>query len=430
MSAAFLGFPRSGSGSDGGGRGPSPSNASSTLPAPAAPPPPIPRKNSASEQPLPPSGTNDSEDMAALEAEAFCPVCFELLAVPVTAPCGHTYCRKCIIKAAAAGKEECPVCRTPLSAPASSLKENKLAAALVARVRGFVARRELVALAAMAEKGDVEALVELAKRYRTGKGGVAQKLDEAFRLYSVAAGAGHVDAQFQAAYALHGGHGVPKDTVAAAEWYAKAAAAGHETATYNLGCLVHLGVGGGARRDMRRAAELFGKSGALGNSWGYAGLAAMHLDGDLGPEGHVDAGAAFFYAKLALDKDPSCTPAKVQMGRLCRSGWPGAAANPARAFELLSEVASADLSSAYAHLGVLYEEGVGTPASLPKALEWYRKGVDAGKPEAEFRLALLMRDGRGVPRDAKAAAEMLKKAAQQGHHASIAALAEGGGGGS
>merc|ERR1719384_3073219 len=55
-------------------------------------------------------------DPEAVKAEDFdCSLCFRLLWQPITAPCGHTYCRACIDRSLD-HKRECPLCKASLQA--------------------------------------------------------------------------------------------------------------------------------------------------------------------------------------------------------------------------------------------------------------------------------------------------------------------------
>ena len=47
--------------------------------------------------------------------EFACPLCANLLFEPVTTPCGHSFCRDCLLRAMD-HKNHCPVCRTILNA--------------------------------------------------------------------------------------------------------------------------------------------------------------------------------------------------------------------------------------------------------------------------------------------------------------------------
>ncbi|MCL2827869.1 MAG: toll/interleukin-1 receptor domain-containing protein [Oscillospiraceae bacterium] len=75
-----------------------------------------------------------------------------------------------------------------------------------------------------------------------------------------------------------------------------------------------------------------------------------------------------------------------------------------------------------ARIGLFYEEGLGgLPMDAKMAAYWYLKATQSqdksgsfAKHNAQYRLGLLYRDGRGVEKDAKKAAEWLKKAADGG----------------
>jgi hypothetical protein len=60
--------------------------------------------------------------LSSCELDLDCTICFKLLYEPTTLPCGHTFCRRCMVQALD-HKQCCPLCRTIvfLSSSASSL---------------------------------------------------------------------------------------------------------------------------------------------------------------------------------------------------------------------------------------------------------------------------------------------------------------------
>ncbi|GAN08010.1 cobalamin biosynthesis protein CobT [Mucor ambiguus] len=84
---------------------------------------------------------------------------------------------------------------------------------------------------------------------------VKPDLDLAFGLYTKAAEAGDMDGQFQMAYMLSNGIGVPKHVDAAFPWYTKAAEQGHKTAQYSLGMYYENGLG--IAVDLNKAKQWF-----------------------------------------------------------------------------------------------------------------------------------------------------------------------------
>ncbi|TNE65489.1 MAG: hypothetical protein EP335_05525 [Alphaproteobacteria bacterium] len=118
--------------------------------------------------------------------------------------------------------------------------------------------------------------------------------------------------------------------------------------------------------------------------------------------------------------------------------------------DLKAESCKGDESASFA-LGMAYENGMGTDVDLKAAAHYYKKAatpssgqtyiyvppaghVDgysmpvttgpatAGNAEAQYRLGLMYRDGRGVERDLKAARKYLEMAAARQHAGATEAL--------
>jgi hypothetical protein len=70
-------------------------------------------------------------------------------------------------------------------------------------------------------------------------------------------------------------------------------------------------------------------------------------------------------------------------------------------------------ADAMAHLGELYEQGLGVSPNLATAKEWYDKGAARGSALAMADLGRLLQDGRGVPRDFVQARFWYERAAGQ-----------------
>jgi hypothetical protein len=76
------------------------------------------------------------------------------------------------------------------------------------------------------------------------------------------------------------------------------------------------------------------------------------------------------------------------------------------------------------NVGVMYERGFIFERDSTRAVEWYRKAAEADLPMAKHNLALLLRDGKGAPRNGKEALDLLRSASRQGMAASMVALGD------
>ena len=142
-------------------------------------------------------------------------------------------------------------------------------------------------------------------------------------------------------------------------------------------------------------------------------------------------GEVFKWYRLAANQGNA--DAQFSLGEMYRTGQ-GVAQNDAEAESalqivrpsvlvacVLAELATAcrkvaeqgDASAQY-RLAVMYKNGEGVPQNYPEAEKWYRKAADQGYAPAQFSLAFLYEQGRGVPQNYAEAAKWYRKAAEQG----------------
>ena len=94
------------------------------------------------------------------------------------------------------------------------------------------------------------------------------------------------------------------------------------------------------------------------------------------------------------------------------------------AFDLATKrVAEKNDPKAMTMLGELYSNGFGVKRDYDKAIEWYRRGSDAGDREGMFALAMLRLGGRGGPKGGEDAAKLLAASAKLGSPAATYNLA-------
>lgn len=76
--------------------------------------------------------------------------------------------------------------------------------------------------------------------------------------------------------------------------------------------------------------------------------------------------------------------------------------------------ADAGEQAAQDHLGMMYEDGEGVPASDQTAAYWYQQAAEQGYAPAQLNLGRMYRNGKGVPQNDVQAVSWYRKAAVQG----------------
>lgn len=151
-----------------------------------------------------------------------------------------------------------------------------------------------------AEKGDLEAQVDLGVMYFSGEG-IPQNYGEALKWYRRAADKGNAAAQNNLASMYLKGHGVPRNPIEGAKWMQSAAKQGLPKAQLNMGALYADGIGVGrnaleAVRWIRRAAD-------QGDAEGQRILGHVFEEGRLARADSVEAYKWFVLASAQGDDE-------------------------------------------------------------------------------------------------------------------------------
>lgn len=117
-------------------------------------------------------------------------------------------------------------------------------------------------------------------------------------------------------------------------------------------------------------------------------LAEMYLAGD-----GVESSRGYAIRLLQLGAKTSHSPSLQRLTELANAGEPGLSL----------------------FLAYLYEYGVGTSASMPVAISWWRKSADQGAAQGRYRLAKLLEEGRGLPANLPEAIQMYLDVFRQGN---------------
>jgi TPR repeat protein len=307
-----------------------------------------------------------------------------------------------------------------------------------------------------AKLGSNKALVSLANLdvySPRDKQSVAKGIEE----FRTAAANGNMRAMFELGYAYDLGKGVPADARQARVWYEKAIAAGDIGAYTNLGYLYDTGAlsADGHAPDSSKAQELYLKAANNGDASAMANTAYSYRDGYAGA---VDKDKSLFWftkaAYAGSDKamyelgnyysanddetrndvmafdwhrraaDLGNSNAKVSMAWDYENGA-GVAKDYDKAMIHYKDAARLGNALAMNNIGAMYELGEGVGEDKLAAFEWYKKAVlKEDLPLAHNNIALCYRDGVGVERNSRKAAEHVWLSLSNGETSSWTALKE------
>ena len=84
-------------------------------------------------------------------------------------------------------------------------------------------------------------------------------------------------------------------------------------------------------------------------------------------------------------------------------------------FIYLQKAAELGKPDAQYNLGVMFKNGHGVKQNLTEAAKWYRKAAEQDDADAQFSLGVLCQQGKGVEQDYVEAMKWYRKAAELGH---------------
>jgi len=255
-----------------------------------------------------------------------------------------------------------------------------------------------------AEKAQHQIQVEIAGSFADPK---SKDYDahEAVKWYELAADGGETWAMLSLAFIYHEGRLGHPDATKAFNYFKQAAEQGKHTLGWaNLAICYANGLG--TTKDPEKAASIF-KTYCGEDIVCYLGTIGKCPNTILTYEQETDLNIT--WAKK--NKDPQ---AQYLLARRYANGW-GVKMDGGDALSWLKKAAKAGNSKALCELGSLYESngqllGCGsTGEAFGKAVDCFRKSVDAGNPDAMASLADCYANGRGVRRDVDEAIALLEK---------------------
>lgn len=163
--------------------------------------------------------------------------------------------------------------------------------------------------------------------------------------------------------------------------------------------------GFGVKPDLTKAAQNFQKAAAAGDAQGQYALAMLKLEGKGVPK---DESAAKTLLESSAAKVPAASYALGLM--LLTDGKPD---SDRRAVTLFQDAALRGDADAQYGLAVIYKEGRGVPKSPSDAALWMGRAALSKNVAAETEYGIMLFNGEGVGRNEQAAAAMFRRAAEK-----------------
>jgi TPR repeat protein len=294
-----------------------------------------------------------------------------------------------------------------------------------------------------AARGDADAARRLGRLLAQGED-VPRDDTVAARVFRQAAEAGSAAAAADLGRMYELGRGVPRDHAEAESWYRKAAAGKSVIGMYRLWQFRFL-TGSRETRETAAALAAHAEQLAAGNdpdglfvsgemlTYGHELLLPVRIDP---PEG---------VRRLRRAAEQGHAEAASALGRFLVSGYPERLRSPREGVRWLEQAAVRFDHDACFALAGLYFDGNGSAritANPPRAMQlyrcaaeqghaeasyqlgyrssdkveerrWYRRAAELGHGHARFMLAFLLIDGRGGPRDERAALDILRRIVEE-----------------
>lgn len=198
------------------------------------------------------------------------------------------------------------------------------------------------------------------------------------------------------------GYGVcVEDPVSASLDYQAAAVDGDPVALNNLGCMYALGVA--YDRNCMIAARILAESEWMGCTAAAVNAGMMWED-----ENDYERACAC-YRRAYMQGDP--------IGQFCYAGLYEhkryVEQDDAFAYRQYIMLAQENYGDAYGKIAHMLQEGRGVPRDLKAAVKWYRRGEACGDPDCTYELAMCYYKGRGISKNMDKAIDLLDLAAQR-----------------
>jgi len=237
--------------------------------------------------------------------------------------------------------------------------------------------------------------------------GTEKDINEAIRLYRLAADQGYALAMNNLGDLYYHGTNVPRDDAEAIRWFRLAVQKGNANAANTLGVMYQNGRG--VPKNPTEAVALYKMAAEKGHVLGRYNLAVMYRDGSGVGQSYAESARWF---KLAADQGDE--DAMANLGWQYREGL-GVKQDHAEAHRWYRMAADKGLAYAMDSLGWLYQQGMGVKQDYAEAVRWYRMAAEKGDANAMNNLGRCYQNGWGVTRDYAEAARWYTQSSEKGN---------------
>ncbi|MES3023266.1 MAG: hypothetical protein V4857_17015 [Pseudomonadota bacterium] len=267
-----------------------------------------------------------------------------------------------------------------------------------------------------AQAGDKQSQFNLARIHYTGYG-VKRDDAAARRWFGEAAAKGHAPAQAQYAAMLYNGQGGPADEAAGIAQARKAAASGDPYGKTLSGFYTIVELGAKPDADLREAVAQLEAGAAAGELLAQATLGRIVYFMGVGAPRDLERAA--HYLKLAKDEPGALS----DLARMTMLGAGGIAKDEAAAVQMIKSGAERGGREAQGMYALLLIQGKYVPKSLEESARYARMAALGGDLDGQILYAKALYFGQGVPKNLVESARWFNTAAKRGNQEAIDAMA-------
>jgi hypothetical protein len=275
---------------------------------------------------------------------------------------------------------------------------------------------EIAELRTRAEDGDVASSLELAERYRFGRG-IEQSDQAAFLWFRTAAFSGSAVGMYHTARSYQGGIGIRQSGANAAFWYRRSADRGFSRAAFKLGQMFEFG--DGVEQSDEEAVAWYAIAADDGNQSAMLRLQGLQQDvrqPDVleGQRSQTMLSHTTDLSALRVLAEGGDVASSLELAERYRFGR-GVEQSDQAAFLWFRTAAFSGSAVGMYHTARSYQGGVGISQSGANAAFWYRRSADRGFSRAAFKLGQMFEFGDGVEQSDEEAMEWYAIAADDGN---------------